>query len=658
MPNKAFTQAIELLKLGQPRQAEALCRKTLAGDVEDINMLGLLGVIQLKTGRFDEAEATLGKTIEIEPQFAQPHEDLAGLYMHLNEPAKAEPLFRRVTELEPHSSSAWRGLAHALRALGELERAGQAMQRSNELSPLNPLLERAERLCDQGEHSQARDLCQRTLTQQPDNIPALYQLAIIEEKLGNTAVTESILKKIVELAPGEARALSSLARFYTEHHHYVESIDCLKRMVKLDPSDIDTQLELATSLSNMGLPDQALQAFEAARELDSAAESGRLGRAHTLRSLGRSTEAVEAYQQCIAENSGGAAPWWGLASLRTYSFSEDELRKMRSVKTSSVLDKAYLDFAMGKALDDRGEFDLAWQCYTRGNEAKRGELYHDVVAAESEINAIIESSDRLLNSVPGNKHHSTTPIFILGMPRSGSTLLEQILASHSQVEATSELAYILGLGKPHLTYGPRNSQPSIIDFSDRQILELGDKYLEATKLHRPQGSAYFIDKMPDNFQMIGLISRALPQAKIIDARRHPLDTCVGNYRQLYAQGKNFSYDLFELGQYYLQYWRLMKHWDDQLPGQVLCVNYEELVANTEQEISRLLTFCGLPWEDDCLNFHQTQRGITSASSEQVRQPIYTSAIGFWKNYEHNLDELIELLQPAMEAKQLDARRCS
>ena len=162
--------------------------------------------------------------------------------------------------------------------------------------------------------------------------------------------------------------------------------------------------------------------------------------------------------------------------------------------------------------------------------------------------------------------------------------------------------------------------------------------------------------MPDNFQMIGLISRALPQAKIIDARRHPLDTCVGNYRQLYAQGKNFSYDLYELAQYYLQYWRLMQHWNDQLPGQVLCVNYEELIANTEQEISRLLSFCGLPWEDDCLNFHQTQRGITSASSEQVRQPIYTSAIGFWKNYERNLDELVELLQPAMETKQQDARR--
>ena len=649
MPNKAFTQAIELLKLGQLPQAEALCCKTLAGDAQDINMLGLLGVIQLRTGRFDEAEATLGKTIKIEPLFAQPHEDLAGLYMHLNEPAKAEPLFRHVIELEPDSNSAWRGLAHALRALGELEGAGQAMQRSNELSPLRPLLERAERLCDQGEHSQARELCQQTLTQQADNIPALYQLAIIEEKSGNIAVAESILKKMVELVPGEARALSTLARFYIDHHFYVESIGCLKKMVELDPSDIGTQLELATSLSNMGLPEQALQAFEAARELDPVADSGRLGRAHTLRALGRSTEAVELYQQCIAENSGGAAPWWGLASLRTYSFSDDELKKMRSVTTSSGLDKACLEFAMGKTLDDRGEFDQAWQCYTRGNEAKRGEIYHDVVAVESEIDAIIESSEQLLNDVPGNTHHSATPIFILGMPRSGSTLLEQILASHSEVEATSELAYMLGLGKPHLACGTRNSQPSISDLSDRQILELGDKYLEATKLHRSKDSAYFIDKMPDNFQMIGLISRALPKARIIDARRHPLDTCVGNYRQLYAQGKTFSYDLFELGQYYLQYWRLMKHWDDQLPGQVLRVNYEELVANTEQEVSRLLCFCGLPWEDACLNFHETQRGISSASSEQVRQPIYTSAIGFWKNYEHYLDELVELLQPAIES---------
>ena len=276
-------------------------------------------------------------------------------------------------------------------------------------------------------------------------------------------------------------------------------------MVKLDSSDIDPQLELATSLSNMGLPDQALQAFEAARELDSAAESGRLGRAHTLRSLGRSTEAVEAYQQCIAENSGGAAPWWGLASLRTYSFSEDELRKMRSVKTSSVLDKAYLNFAMGKALDDRGEFDLAWQCYTRGNEAKRGELYHDVVAAESEINAIIESSDRLLNSVPGNKHHSTTPIFILGMPRSGSTLLEQILSRHLDISGAGELPYLSREVNEYLFTQTQHHYPkSMENLTATQITDAANIYLSRLSSHA-DGKKYVIDKLPANFQSIGLI---------------------------------------------------------------------------------------------------------------------------------------------------------
>ena len=177
---------------------------------------------------------------------------------------------------------------------------------------------------------------------------------------------------------------------------------------------------------------------------------------------------------------------------------------------------------------------------------------------------------------------------------------------------------------------------------------MGELYLRETQRHRTRGSSYFIDKMPDNFQMIGLISRILPQAKIIDARRHPLDTCVSNYRQCYAQGKNFSYELFELGEYYLQYLRLMRHWDEQCPGKVLRVQYEDLVENTEQEITRILSFCGLPWEEACLNFHQTQRAITSASSEQVRQPIYTTAIGFWKNYEPDIGELIEVLQAELD----------
>lgn len=582
MPDKTFTEAINLLNAGQPKQAETLCQKALVADAQDINMMGLLGLIQLKIGQFDEAETTLTKAIKIEPRFAKPHEDLALLYMHRQLLTKAEPLLRHVIKLEP------------------------------------------------------------------GNILALRQLAIIATKQGNITETERLLQKIVETTPEAAQPVRELSRFYAAQQRYIESIDCLKKLLILEPKNLDTRFELAQALLIIGLPDQALAAFELSL-------TAHIGKAHALRALGRSDEAINVYQQSIVDGNNASEAWWSLSSLRTYTFTENELQKMqklRSSNTGSEQDEIYLDFAMAKAMDDRGQFDEAWQYYVRGNTNRRSNILYEGAVIESDIDTIIGASDQLLANLPGHQyrenHHQVTPIFIVGMPRSGSTLLEQILASHSKVEGTGELAYMLSLGKHHLRRASNNEQPSITTLSGQQFQNMGDQYLQASLQHRPQGSPYFIDKMPDNFQMIGLISHILPDAKIIDIRRHPLDTCVGNYRQFYPQGKNFSYELFELGEYYLQYLRLMKHWDDQLPGKVLRVHYENLIDNTEQEIARLLEFCGLPWEDSCLNFHQTQRAITSASSEQVRQPIYNTAIGFWKNYQTHLSELTEVLQPALD----------
>lgn len=253
------------------------------------------------------------------------------------------------------------------------------------------------------------------------------------------------------------------------------------------------------------------------------------------------------------------------------------------------------------------------------------------------------------NKVAGWGNPDAAPIFILGMPRSGSTLTEQIVASHSRVEGTSELPYVGRLSTSlNRNRADGMKYPQLLaELEPRHFSQLGDRYLQMAQMHRVEGTPHFIDKMPNNFPCVGFIHAILPNAKIIDARRNPLDACVGNLKQLYAKGQTFCYDQTDIGEYYLQYQRMMDHWDEVLPGRVLHVQYEDTVSDLEAQVKRILAYLELPWEDSCLNFHETDRAVRTASSEQVRQPIYTSGIGFWKNFEPQLEELIEVLEPIM-----------
>jgi len=333
--------------------------------------------------------------------------------------------------------------------------------------------------------------------------------------------------------------------------------------------------------------------------------------------------------------------------LRTCSFSDEDIDRMTALRESTDamnIDHSFIDFALGKAMDDRKSYDQAWRFYLEGNATRRKFVEYDSARFRSRIDAIIEGVDEdLLQPGEPVPPQAVVPIFVLGMPRSGSTLIEQILASHSEVEATLELPYMQGLGKRYM-FSDANRLP-IADLETDQLQAIGDQYLKAAELHRTKSKPFFIDKLPDNFAYIGLIAMALPGAKIIDARRNPIDTCIGNFRQSFGKGKEFSYDLAELANHCIQYRRIMAHWERVLPGRVLTVNYESLVENTEAEIRRILSYCDLPWQQACLNFHQSNREVTTASAEQVRQPIYRSAMGFWKNYEGHLDELIDTLAP-------------
>ena len=372
-----------------------------------------------------------------------------------------------------------------------------------------------------------------------------------------------------------------------------------------------------------------------------------------LRILGHRDDAVLAYETCIGVSPDFGDAWWSLASLKGYRFSSEQIDVMRdqvSLTTLNNNSRVGLLFALARAVEDNKDFDSAWENYSLANSLKRKMVEYDPVQTEVSHNAIMEVFDQKLFELKnGPVTDGPTPIFIVGMPRSGSTLLEQILASHSEVEGSGELPFIVMIS--NALGGPRadaKKYPHVIwDMSTDQIAALGKTYLYHSRANRPLNLPHFTDKMPANFAHIGLIALALPNAKIIDARRHPLDTCVGNYRHLFAQGKTQTYDLNELAEYYLQYDQLMAYWNKMLPGRILTVQYEDVVANIEQQARRMLEFCELPWEDDCLNFFENRRQVNTASAEQVRLPVYTDAVDFWKNYESQLGDIKEILSPIL-----------
>jgi Flp pilus assembly protein TadD len=620
MSNPQFREIEKLLESNDLRGAEDLCRNAILHNRNDVNMISILGAILLKSGRLDESEQQLRRAIKLAPEFAKPHDDLAGLCMHRKDFRQAESLFRRATELQPENGPSWFGLVHALKGQGDL--------------------------------AQARNVCGQVLVRRPEDMNAMRLMAVVLTEEGHLPEAGRLLHRIVDKAPENVGAALDLAHFHVEQHQFSQAIVLFRRAAELEPGNPDTHFSLAKVLSITGFSREALDAYDAGLALDPESYPGRSGRLHALRALGRSEDVIAGYRSCIQEGVNVGESWWSLSSLRTYAFSDEELDQMTTLRLSdgiSEFDGAYLDFAIGKALDDRHRYDEAWQYYSSGNSARRETVYYDGVQLESEIDTIIESIDPAALQRAGKPVSQTvTPVFIIGMPRSGSTLIEQILASHSAVEATTELPYMIGLGKRYMVAGADNSAPAIVGLDADKLIEVGDLYLQASSLHRRASKPWFVDKMPDNFLYVGLISMVLPGAKIIEARRNSLDTCVGNYRQLFAKGKEFSYDLEELGDYYLQYRRIMQHWEKLLPEKVLTVDYEVLVENTEPEIRRILSHCELPWEDACLNFHETDRVVTTASSEQVRQPIYKSAVGFWKNYEKHLGDLIENIAPVLE----------
>ncbi len=618
MINPEIKKIQKLLTANNLRGAEKLCRNAVRRNSYDVNMIALLGAVLLKSGQLNEASHNLRRAIELAPTFAKPHEDLAVVHLRRDEFKQAESQFRRAIELQPDMGSAWMGLVHSLWM--------------------------------QDEFAQAGSICARILARNPGNLNAMRYLARIRSQQGRVHEAGQLLQRIVDKTPDSVSALSDLAQFNADQHQYPRAIELFRRAAKIQPQNPKLHFSLASLYILTGFPAQALDACDAGLALNPTSSRGRSVRVHALRTLGRTEEAIVGYKANIQENIDSGESWWSLASLRTYPFSDGDIEAMQLLRSvANTQDRLFIDFALGKAMDDREQYDAAWKHYEAANHARRKQVDYDGVQFKSQIDAIMSCVDsNLISAATASTKPIATPIFILGMPRSGSTLIEQILACHSMVEATTELPYMTALGEHNLIAEKPGIEPKIAGLGADRLKAIGDSYMQAVQLHRSAESPYFIDKMPDNFQFAGLIAMALPGARIIDARRNPMDTSVGNFRQWFGNGKEYSYDLNELGNRYLQYLRIMKHWDEVMPGKILRVDYEDVVVDTEVEIRRILSWCGLPWEDGCVRFYESDRVVTTASSEQVRQPIYKSGIGFWKNYQAHLEELTGMLQAVIK----------
>ena len=649
-PRAAFERAVSLLKGGARQEAESLCRDMLERDPGDINFVSLLGSILASRGAHEEAVDLLSRAVKAAPGHAKAREDLGTLLLNLDRAEEALPHLERAQELRPPHAALKSKLSAVYQRLGRSDEAQQLRSEAASLSPTQAKLDEATRLFVKGQFRESEKLAQELVRENPHDVNAALLLARLAMMANCYEDAREILERIVEKQPRFIAAWHDLGTVLKESHEYEEAVAILERALTLEPENALTHYYHGAALAMAARPADAVKSYEKAVSIDPELPGAHIGLGHVLKTVGDQDGGIAAYRRAIELRPNFGETYYSLANLKTFRFTEQDVEAMGQRLANESLPvecRVHFAFSLGKAFEDQKHYDRAFEHYALANQLHRDTIAYDPVqtGVAHERMRNVFSADYFANQVPESGCQSADPIFIVGLPRSGSTLLEQILASHSMVDGTSELPDISMIAQG-LTQ-PRSGQvfpQCMSDLSESVIRGLGEQYLAQTRRHRGH-AAFFTDKMPNNFAYVGFIKTILPNAKIIDARRHPMDSCFGCFKQHFAKGQTFTYDLFELGEFYLEYCELMDHWNSVLPGAVLHVQYEEVVADLDTQVRRILEFCGLPFEESCVNFHETERAVRTASSEQVRQPIYSGSVQTWKRYGEHLDGLREILEP-------------
>jgi tetratricopeptide (TPR) repeat protein len=635
-----------LLEQGQFAAALAEAQALREKVPENRDVWYIIAVSQRYLKRIEDALSTLAQFELLHPDYSRLFQERGHCYVALREAAPAIEAFLRAVNLNHALPASWSALKVLFKMTGQNAEAETAAAHVAKLSTLPPEIVTASSMFADGEIYPAERIVRDFLLKHGNHVEAMRLLAKIGMKLEVLDDAEFLLESALLLAPDYHAMRYDYALTLLQRHKHIRAVEELDRLLKIDPQSRAFKITYATACVGLGRHEEAVERYRALLAETPGAWDLHLSMAHALKTLGRQKEAVESYRAAYTANPSYGDAYWSLANLKTYRFPEDEIARMRAQEQAPNLrseDRFHLRFALGKALEDRGEFGESFAYYQSGNALKKTEIRFKLrpIVRNAELQQTVCTAE-LFEARHGYGHGSAEPIFIVGLPRAGSTLLEQILASHSQVEGTTELPDVLRLvgelqGREPDSENPR--YPAVLtDLKPEDFHRFGERYLADTRVYRT-GKPRFIDKMPNNFRHIGLIHLMLPNAKIIDARREPMACCFSNFKQLFASGQEFTYSIEDIAEYYRMYVELMAHWDRVLPGKVLRIQHEEVVDDLEGNVRRILDFCGLDFEPACLEFYKTERSVRTASSEQVRQPIFKEGLDQWRNYEPWLEPL-------------------
>ncbi|MAD06347.1 MAG: hypothetical protein CMP86_02925 [Gammaproteobacteria bacterium] len=612
--------------------------------------LYLLAVSYRYAGNLPQALETIEELHSQAPRFGRGFQEAGHIYLAARNQQQALAAFQRAVALNESLLGSWRAIIKLCARPEHSQLRKQALLQSEKLAALPPALLSVRNAIAEANLRKAEEICRLFLKQNPTHVEAMRLLADLGVRSEVLDDAEFLLESAIEFEPDNRFARYDYMNVLYRRQKYAQAMDEAKHLLALEPNNAQYQTGYANQCVAIGDFDEALDVYD--QVLGRFPETAQLHllRGHALKTVGRTDEAITAYRTTYATNPRCGDAYWSLANLKTFRFSSEEVMAMSNQEASDELeveDQVHFCFALGKHFEDNNDYAKSFDYYNRGNELRRkqlgfsADLLSSRLALQSEV-----MSPELFARYAGSGCQDADPIFIVGLPRAGSTLLEQILASHSQVDGTQELPNIGALayqldGRRAISDQPRYPY-CLEDIDASELQKFGEQFLADTRIHR-RDAPFFIDKMPNNFRHIGLIQLILPNAKVIDARREPLSCCFSGFKQLFSSGQEFTYGLEQIGQYYNDYLDLMEHWDRVLPGKILRVQHEDVVADLEGQVRRLLDYCGLPFEQACVDFHNTERSVRTPSSEQVRQPIFTTSLEAHKPFEPWLGPLQQIL---------------